>query len=47
MGRAIITVSEDIMPANPVPRGLRTVTASHTVKGAKQAIEFYKNAFCA
>ena len=33
------------MPANPVPRGLRTVTASLTVKGAKQAIEFYKNAF--
>jgi PhnB protein len=33
------------MAVEPVPRGLRTVTASLTVKGAKQAIEFYKNAF--
>jgi PhnB protein len=33
------------MAVESVPRGLRTVTASLTVKGAKQAIEFYKGAF--
>lgn len=33
------------MPVNPVPPGFYTVTASLCIKGASQAIEFYKNAF--
>ena len=33
------------MPVNPVPPGFHTVTASLCIKGAKDAIEFYKKAF--
>lgn len=32
-------------PVKPIPEGHHTVTPSLTVKGAKQAIEFYKKAF--
>ncbi len=32
-------------PVKPIPEGTHTVTPSLTVKGAAQAIEFYKKAF--
>ena len=33
------------MTANPVPEGFHSVTPYLSIKGAKDAIEFYKNAF--